>query len=177
MYAWKVYKNSNNTAYKLSYTLFKQLVFSSLTPLAARHVQHPACNKLSDEVLAWLSVWSEVQIICVWSSWCHCHPIISCFSKIQNGLPFWCRLNQVVLEKRPLNGWSTSSSSSLCLFGSVWQLNVNTRVRTTVQKTNSPIVDSIGQNYRHAIVEQWGRKLPVSLVISSPCQRMTEPRP
>jgi len=31
------------------------------------------------------------------------HPIISCFSKIQNGLPFWCWLTQVVLEKRPLN--------------------------------------------------------------------------
>ena len=26
-------------------------------------------------------------------------PIISCFSKIQNGLPFWCQLTQVVLEK------------------------------------------------------------------------------
>jgi len=22
----------------------------------------------------WLSVWSEVQIICIWSSWCHYHP-------------------------------------------------------------------------------------------------------
>jgi len=30
-------------------------------------------------------------------------PIISCFSKIQNGLPFWCWLIQIVLEKRPLN--------------------------------------------------------------------------
>jgi len=30
-------------------------------------------------------------------------PIISCFSKIQNGLPVWCRLTQVVLEKRSLN--------------------------------------------------------------------------
>jgi len=30
-------------------------------------------------------------------------PIISCFSKIQIGLPFWCQLTQVVLEKRPLN--------------------------------------------------------------------------
>ena len=29
-------------------------------------------------------------------------PIISCFSKFQNGLPFWCRLTQDVLEKRPL---------------------------------------------------------------------------
>ena len=25
-------------------------------------------------MLAWLSVWSEVQIVCVWSSWCHCIP-------------------------------------------------------------------------------------------------------
>jgi len=29
-------------------------------------------------------------------------PIISCFSKIQNGLPFWCRLTQVFLEKRAI---------------------------------------------------------------------------
>jgi len=39
-------------------------------------------------VLAWLSVWSEVQMICIWSSWCHCHPIISCFIKILNGSAF-----------------------------------------------------------------------------------------
>ena len=36
---------------------------------------HPACKKLSGGVLAWLSVWSEVQI-CIWPSWCaiatHC---------------------------------------------------------------------------------------------------------
>jgi len=30
--------------------------------------------KLSDEVLVWLSVWSEVQIVCIRSSWCHCIP-------------------------------------------------------------------------------------------------------
>jgi len=30
--------------------------------------------KLSDEVLVWLSVWSEVQIVCIWSSWYHCVP-------------------------------------------------------------------------------------------------------
>jgi len=41
-------------------------------------------KKLSDEVLAWLSIWSEVQMICVWSSWCHCCPIV----KIQNGWTF-----------------------------------------------------------------------------------------
>jgi len=59
---------------------------------------------LSCEVQAWLSVCSEVQMICIWSSWWQCHPIVSCYSKIQNGLPFWCWLTQIVLEKRPLNG-------------------------------------------------------------------------
>jgi len=31
-----------------------------------------ACKKLSSWVLAWLSVWEEVQI-CIWPSWCHCY--------------------------------------------------------------------------------------------------------
>ena len=82
--------------------------FSALTLLVGQQEGHPACKKLSVEVLAWLSVWSEVQMICIWSSWCHCYPIISCSSKIQNGLPFWCWLTQVVLEKRPLNGCNSS---------------------------------------------------------------------
>ena len=30
--------------------------------------------KQSGGVLAWLSVWSEVQI-CIWPSWCHCHSL------------------------------------------------------------------------------------------------------
>ena len=30
--------------------------------------------------------------------------IVSCFSKIQIGLPFWYRLTRVVPEKGPLNG-------------------------------------------------------------------------
>jgi len=56
-------------------------------------------------------VCSKVPMICIRSSWCHCHSIISCFIKIQNGLSFWCRLTQVVLERRPLNVFSSSSSS------------------------------------------------------------------
>jgi len=31
-------------------------------------VGHPACKKLSGGVLAWLYVWSEMQIVCIWSS-------------------------------------------------------------------------------------------------------------
>ena len=30
--------------------------------------------KMSGWVLAWLSVWSEVQT-CIWPSWCHCHSL------------------------------------------------------------------------------------------------------
>ena len=71
--------------------------------LVERQEKHPAHKKLCDWVLAWLSVWNVVQMICIRSSCCHCHLIISCFRKIQNGLPFWYRLTQVVLEKRPLN--------------------------------------------------------------------------
>jgi len=45
-------------------------------------------KKSSVELVTWLSVRSEVQMICVWSSWCHCHCIISCFIIIQIGLTF-----------------------------------------------------------------------------------------
>ena len=41
--------------------------FSALTLLVGRQEGHPACKKQSGEVLAWLSVWSEVQT-CIWPS-------------------------------------------------------------------------------------------------------------
>jgi len=43
------------------------IAFSALTLLVGQQERHPACKKLSGEVLAWLSVWSEVQT-CVWPS-------------------------------------------------------------------------------------------------------------
>jgi len=51
-----------------------------------------------------------VQIVYIWSSWCHCHPEIPSSSasvKYRPVLPFWYRLTHVVLEKRPLNGCSS----------------------------------------------------------------------
>ena len=80
--------------------LYLKLQTENLTLLVGRQEKHPAHKKLSDGILVWLSVWSVVRVICIWSSWCYCHPIISCFGKIQNGLPFWCRLTWVVLEKK-----------------------------------------------------------------------------
>jgi len=54
-----------------------------LTLLVGQQEGHPACKKLSGRVLAWLSVWSEVQT-CIWPL-----PITeSYYSKIQIGFAF-----------------------------------------------------------------------------------------
>jgi len=54
---------------------------SALTLLVGRQEGHPACKKTSGEVLAWLSVWSDVQNMPL--------PLtVSCFSKIQIGFAF-----------------------------------------------------------------------------------------
>jgi len=42
-------------------TISFAVTFSALTLLVGRQEGHPACKKLSGEVLAWLSVWSEAQ--------------------------------------------------------------------------------------------------------------------
>jgi len=49
-------------------------------------------KELSVEVLAWLSAWSEVHIICIWSVQLMPLP------------PRHLRLTQLSMEKRPLNG-------------------------------------------------------------------------
>ena len=75
----------------------------SFEGLVGRQEEHPASKKLSGGVLAWLSVWSEVQT-CIWPSWCHCHYLSLASVKSWLVLPFWYRLTQVVPEKGPLNG-------------------------------------------------------------------------
>jgi len=52
------------------------------------------CKKLTDEVLAWLCVWSKLQMICIWSSWCH--PIVSCLIKTQTD---WFNLSGASLSR------------------------------------------------------------------------------
>jgi len=62
--------------------------FSALTLLAGRLEKNPAHKKFE-----W---WGAGIVICLQQSandlhtvqWCHSHPIISCFIKIQNGLTF-----------------------------------------------------------------------------------------
>ena len=43
-------------------------VFSTLTLLVGQQEEQPACKNLSDGLQAWLSVWSEVQMTCIWCS-------------------------------------------------------------------------------------------------------------
>ena len=77
--------------------------FSALTLLVGRQEGHPACKKLSGRVLAWLSVWSELQT-CIRPSWCYCHSLSLASAKSRLVVPFWYRLTWVVPEKAPLNG-------------------------------------------------------------------------
>jgi len=83
-------------------TKLKFYPFSALTLLLGRQEGHPACKKLSGGLLAWLSVWSEVQT-CIWPSWCHCHSLSLASIKSRLVLPFWYRLTRVTPEKGPLN--------------------------------------------------------------------------
>ena len=63
--------------------------FSALTLLVGRQEGHPACKKLSGGVLAWLSVWSEVQTAELHMAQLMPLPLtVSCFSKIQIGFTF-----------------------------------------------------------------------------------------
>ena len=72
--------------------------FCALTLLVGWQEGHPACKKLSSGVLAWLSVWCEVQT-CIWPSGFHCHSLSLAPVKSRLVLPFWYRLTWVVPEK------------------------------------------------------------------------------
>jgi len=49
----------------LATACFQCFAFSALILLVVHQEEHPPCIKLSDEVLACLSVWGEVQMICI----------------------------------------------------------------------------------------------------------------
>jgi len=45
-----------------------EVAFSDLTLSVGHQEEHPSHKNLSAEVLMWLSVWNEVQMICILSS-------------------------------------------------------------------------------------------------------------
>ena len=75
-----------------------QVAFSALTLLVGWQEWHPACKKTE-----W---WGAGMVICLERGadlhMAQLMPLpltVSCFSKIQIGLPFWYRITRVVLEK------------------------------------------------------------------------------
>ena len=98
---WKSWRNNKNWSVLLSF--FAGIALSALTLLVGWQEGHPACKKMSGGVLAWLSIWSEVQT-CIWPSWCHCHSLSVASVKSRLVLPFWYRLTRVDPDKGPLNG-------------------------------------------------------------------------
>ena len=59
-------KHLDKNRHRSEILLFR--AFSALTLLVGCQEEHLACKKTSDEVLVSLSVWSKVQIVCIWSS-------------------------------------------------------------------------------------------------------------
>ena len=91
-------ERSGTFVFEHIFIYFMSAAVSALTLLVGRQEGHSACKRLSGGVLAWLSVWSEVQT-CIWPSWCHCHSLSLASVKSRFVLPFWYRLTWVVLEK------------------------------------------------------------------------------
>ena len=74
--------------------MYNSVAISALTLFVGWQEGHPACKNLSGGVLAWSSVWSEVQT-CIWPSWCHCHSLSLALVKSRFVLPFWYKLTWV----------------------------------------------------------------------------------
>ena len=73
--------------------------------LVGRQEGHPACKKPSGGVLAWLSVWSEVQTCMLPLAQSMPLPLtVSCFSKIQIGFTFLVLAHLGSPGKGPLDG-------------------------------------------------------------------------
>jgi len=98
-----------------------------LTLLVKHQEQHPppVCKKLSNEVLASLSVCSEAEMICTWSSWCDSQTMIPCFIKIQSGCIF------LVLTYSGCQG--KEDIKQVCLTDNVY--SIETQGTETVQVT------------------------------------------
>ena len=90
---------------------FNEFVFSALTLLVGRREEHPVWKNWVTRCWCGYLSGARCSLFALLCSWCHCHPktpsSLALFEFIVV-LPSWCRLTQVVLEKRPLNGCSSS---------------------------------------------------------------------
>jgi len=147
-------------------TMCLSCAFSALTLLVRRQEEHPACKKLSDVDVG--------VVICLeWGADClHVVQLMplpspknpSCLASFNSRLvlPFWYRLTQVVLEKRPLNGRSGSSSSVyLVLFSRYSCLFVESR---RFWPTPPAFGAPVGGEFRRDFWHQKTRFIPWAIV-------------
>jgi len=131
-------------------------------------------------VLVWLSVWGEVQIICILSRRCHCHRIMSCLVKIQIGLTFLVPAYPGCLQKEPikwasiclwcedLNGIGNDNDSdldSLVKRGmNCWIATTSTTTTTTTSYSRLGCIESI-----RTFATRWaGYYRPITLPVAKP---------
>jgi len=94
-FTWHWNKHAKNTIL---------IAFSALTLLVRHQEEHLVCKNWATRCwCGYLSGASEVQTVCIWSSWCHCHPETPSSLALFKSRLFWYWLTQVVLEKRQLN--------------------------------------------------------------------------
>jgi len=139
------------------------VAFSALTLLVGRQEGNPACKTLSGGMLAWLSVWSEVQI-CISPSWCHCHSLSLAAVNpdwfYRNGSAFLVPAYPGCPGKRPINKCSSSSSTSSSIYCCVLNVALG-QVMLYVDGMNGVIA--------HNATVQWLYRLinsPVSILCS-----------
>jgi len=86
--------------------------FSALTLLVGLQEEHLAGKNWV--TTCWCGCLSGCWLL--WSSWCHCIPKPYHVIKIRTDFTLWYQLTQVVLEKRPFKG----CSSSYCYLPGFW---------------------------------------------------------
>ena len=70
------------------FVCFIAFAFSALTLLVGQQEGHLACKKQIARVLAWLSVWSDMQTCIIMAQLMPLPLAVSCFSRIQIGFTF-----------------------------------------------------------------------------------------
>jgi len=116
--------------------------------LCVRKTIRPVKN-LSDEVLAWSSLWSEMQMICIWSS--DATATLSSLVSLKSRLvsPFWCWLTQVFPGKQAITG----------VFHQ-WQYNTCCCTQIPIQQSNLSIIAVLCTQYlpvqpRPVVIIKW----------------------
>jgi len=94
----------------------------------------------------WLSVWSEIQIVCLVQLMPLRPRTPSSLASFTSRLvlPFWYQLTQVVMEKRPINGRSVVVFITPPPFGAFW----NSAIHLSVRRLSVPWRSCL--RYRHA---------------------------